>query len=395
MHLVYRPKVDEKLCFVLMPFKDPFDSYYRQIIRPAASDAGLSTVRSDEIYSTNAIINDIWARIWAARIVVADVTDRNPNVNYELGLCDALGVPTILITANVEDIPFDYRHRRCIIYDRMAPGWDDKLKNNLTSTIRTALADTSSDNGLSWPYDTTALNQPLSSGLLVASADSRKIVIRGAELVRHAVAETFGPRGEAISMSQAFGGTVQVKRGSRIAQILKSSNPLEERGIEQIRGAASSVYSLAGDGTKLVCLLAVGFMNAGQGLIEKGFHPKEIIESLDRLVAKTLEVLALKTKHTPNQAALLAVATTAASGDARAASLVVEAVNRAGKDGIVSIETTERTETALEVREGIFFASGYLSEYFVTNPQTLECVLDNCLILLYERRINSALHKNS
>jgi len=106
--VVYRPKVDEKLCFVLMPFGHPFDSYYQKIIKPAASDAGLAALRSDEIYGRKAIVKDIWARIWAARIVVADVTDRNPNVNYELGLCDAVGVPTIIVASNIDDVPFDY-----------------------------------------------------------------------------------------------------------------------------------------------------------------------------------------------------------------------------------------------------------------------------------------------
>src|SRR5229473_6746508 len=96
--MVYRPRIDDKLCFVLMPFERPFDSYYQKIIKPAVSDAGLSALRSDEIYSTKTIVKDIWNRIWAARVVVADVTDRNPNVNYELGLCDALDVPTVIIT---------------------------------------------------------------------------------------------------------------------------------------------------------------------------------------------------------------------------------------------------------------------------------------------------------
>src|SRR6266404_2438779 len=122
--MLYRPKVDEKLCFVLMPFEQPFDSYYQKIIKPAASDAGLATLRSDEIYGRKAIMKDIWGRIWAARVVVADVTNRNANVNYELGLCDALGVPTIIIAGNIKDVPFDYQHRRCILYNRQDAGWD-------------------------------------------------------------------------------------------------------------------------------------------------------------------------------------------------------------------------------------------------------------------------------
>jgi hypothetical protein len=96
--MVYRPNVDPKLCFVLMPFGDPFDGYYEQIIKPTVESAGLHALRADEVYGTTAIIRDIWESIWRARIVIADVTGKNPNVNYELGLSHALAVPTILIT---------------------------------------------------------------------------------------------------------------------------------------------------------------------------------------------------------------------------------------------------------------------------------------------------------
>jgi hypothetical protein len=105
--MVYKPKIDDKLCFVLMPFGQPFDSYYEKIIKPAVSDAGLAALRSDEIRGRKAIVKDIWERIWATRLVVADVTGQNPNVNYELGLCDALGVPAIIIAGDVADLPFD------------------------------------------------------------------------------------------------------------------------------------------------------------------------------------------------------------------------------------------------------------------------------------------------
>src|SRR5438128_2694702 len=91
----YRPSVDEKFCFVLLPLKEPFLGYYQEIIKPVAKEAGLETLHAGEIYGTNAIIRDVWESIWRARLIVADVSGKNPNVNYELGLCHALGVPTI------------------------------------------------------------------------------------------------------------------------------------------------------------------------------------------------------------------------------------------------------------------------------------------------------------
>jgi chaperonin GroEL len=386
--MVYRPKVDDKLCFVLMPFGHPFDSYYQKIIKPAASDAGLATLRSDEIYSTKAIINDIWARIWAARVIVADVTGRNPNVNYELGLCDALGIPTIIITGNIEDVPFDYKHRRCILYKREDAGWDDKLRADLANTIRTVLVESLSEAELEWPYDTGILKEPVSAGVLIASADGRKIVIRGARLVRDAIASAFGPRGASVAISQAFGPTKQSQRGAQIAQGIKSSNPLEEKGIEQIRAAASAVYDSAGDCSKLVSILAAGFMTIGQELIERGFHPKDILTSLERSVEKTLKHLGEKVRPVTGDD-ILAVATTAAGGDRRTGELVVQAMKRAGKHGIIAIETSDQSETKLEVREGVQFDRGYLSEYFITKAETLECILENCCILFHQGRIQA------
>jgi chaperonin GroEL len=386
--MVYRPKVDDRLCFALMPFGNPFDSYYIKIIRPAAEEAGLATLRSDEIRGRQAIIKDIWERIWAARVVIADVTGRNANVNYELGICDALGVPTIIIAAKIEDAPFDYKHRRIIIYNRDDPGWDDKLRTDLAETIRTVLTETKSEDEFEWPYDTTVLREPALSGVLIASAESRKIVIRGAKLVSDAIASAYGPRGASVAISQAFGATRQAQRGALIAQGVKSSNPLEEKGIEQIRLAASAVYESEGDCSKLVSIFTAGLMTRGQELIERDFHPKDVLAGLERSVERALALLQSYTQVVSAKE-LLAVATTASGGDVRIGGLVVEAMKKAGKNGIVAVETADEPDVRLAVTEGVQFDRGYLSEYFATNAETLDCVLEDCLILLYQGRIQS------
>ena len=271
--MVYRPKIDQQLCFVLMPFGVPFDSYYQKIIKPAASVGGLDAVRSDEIYSTKPIIQDIWSRIWQARVIVADVTTKNPNVNYELGLCHALGIPTIIITKNILDVPFDYRHRRCITYNTEEAGWDDKLRTDLAKTIQVVIADTTDADELDWPYNTNILRESASGSALIASGDSRKVVVRGARIVRDALATAFGPHGEGVAVSRPFGGTIPVRRGAQIVQGIKSANPLEEKGIEEIRIVASSVDTAVGDGSKVASILAAGFMAKGQELIDKDIIP--------------------------------------------------------------------------------------------------------------------------
>src|SRR5260370_23299848 len=157
--MVYRPALDPSLAFVLMPFKAPFDSYYDEIIRPAAKSAGLEARKADEIYSTGPIIQDIWKQIWAATVVIADVTEKNPNVNYELGICHTLGVPTVILTQSFDDVPFDYRHRRCIKYDTKQVDWQRKLKKSITETLRQVLAGEDVIPELGCPYDTSQLLQ--------------------------------------------------------------------------------------------------------------------------------------------------------------------------------------------------------------------------------------------
>jgi hypothetical protein len=142
-----------------MPFGAPFDGYYEQIIKPVANDLGRRAVRSDELYGTRAIVEDIWSQIWRATVVIADVTDKNPNVNYELGLCHALGVPTVLLTKRIEDVPFDYRHRRCIVYDTNIAGWEAKLRTDLRHTIESVFVSHEPSSDLKWPYDTSAVGR--------------------------------------------------------------------------------------------------------------------------------------------------------------------------------------------------------------------------------------------
>lgn len=124
--MVYRPTIHQDICFVLLPLRSPFIGYFEQIIKPAALEVGLTAVKADDIYGTRAVIRDIWEQIWQSRAVIAIVTGKNPNVNYELGICHTLGVPTILLTDKEDDVPFDYRHRRYILYKTDEAGWEQR-----------------------------------------------------------------------------------------------------------------------------------------------------------------------------------------------------------------------------------------------------------------------------
>jgi len=123
------------IAFALMPFRDPYNKYYGAIIKPAAEEAGMRSLRADEIFGPTEIVKDVWKAINDAEIIVAELTTRNPNVMYELGLCHAIGKPVIMLSQNIDDIPFDLKSLRCILYDTVEPNWADKLRNDIRQSI--------------------------------------------------------------------------------------------------------------------------------------------------------------------------------------------------------------------------------------------------------------------
>jgi hypothetical protein len=125
-------------CFVMMPFGEWFDLYYQDLYVPAIREAGFEPVRADELFSTGSVVEQIWEQITKAKIVLADLTDKNPNVFYELGLAHAAIKPVIFVSSKLDDIPFDLRHLRVIIYEVREPNWGDKLKKNISDYLRNA-----------------------------------------------------------------------------------------------------------------------------------------------------------------------------------------------------------------------------------------------------------------
>lgn len=130
-------------CFVIMPFSGEFDNYYQEILKPTIEECSLIAIRADEIYGIKPIMEDIAECIINADIIIADVTGRNPNVNYELGMAHALGKNVIIISQTIDDIPFDYRHIRAIIYQTKKANWAKLLQSELKHTINSISTDTS------------------------------------------------------------------------------------------------------------------------------------------------------------------------------------------------------------------------------------------------------------
>lgn len=139
--ILKQPRVRAYLetCFVMMPFGNWFDRYYQEIYVPAIREAGFEPVRADELFSSGSVVEQIWEQIKKARLLLADLTDRNANVFYELGLAHAAKKPVVFTAPKVEDVPFDLRHLRVIIYDIREPEWAAELRNSVTDYLKTAL----------------------------------------------------------------------------------------------------------------------------------------------------------------------------------------------------------------------------------------------------------------
>lgn len=126
-------------CFVISPFGEPFDTYFTHVIKPAIESCGLYAIRGDSLYRPTTIVDDIWTEIQDAKLLIAELTGRNPNVFYELGLAHAISKPVVLLSESIEDVPFDLRGIRVLLYDKTHPEWGMLLRKNLTKSIQEVL----------------------------------------------------------------------------------------------------------------------------------------------------------------------------------------------------------------------------------------------------------------
>jgi RNA polymerase sigma factor (sigma-70 family) len=131
----------KEVCFVLMPFGPPFDRYFANIYKPAISDAGLDPARADDLFRPSSILHDIWHHVRTARVLLADLTGTNSNVFYELGLAHAIGKPVVLVSDDIEDVPFDLRGLRILIYDKDNENWGSDLREQITQALQETLKD--------------------------------------------------------------------------------------------------------------------------------------------------------------------------------------------------------------------------------------------------------------
>jgi chaperonin GroEL len=386
--MVYRPNIDATSCFVLMPFKEPHLEYFAGIIQPAAGVAGLTAIKADDIYGTSPIIQDIWTQIWKARAVIADVTGRNPNVNYELGICHALGVPTVLITQNLADVPFDYRHIRCIVYDTKRVNWEEKLRLAITKTLKSLMAGFDVYEDLRWPYDTRALETMRNINSQVRAEEGTASVIAGARLVRDACATALGPHGTNISVTPTFGLSRFDRSGVVIAGATTSLDPLQRKGIEHANRLAREMNAAVGDGSKTAILIFQELVEKGHKTLEAGAVLRDLIHEMDVSVENAVNAIR-KRSRVPTSADIAAAARTAAAGDVQVGKIIAEALAKTGPDGVIDLTEGSDATTVVDVREGMYFDRGFLSTRFITDETRQVVELSDALILICDSTLTS------
>ena len=223
---------------------------------------------------------------------------------------------------------------------------------------------------------------------IIHGEDSRQAILRGVNLLADAVKITLGPKGRNVVIDKKFGSPTITKDGVTVAKEIELKDPLENMGAQMVKEVASKTSDVAGDGTTTATVLAQAIFREGVKTVAAGANPMTVKRGIERAVEAAVEKI--KELSKPVKGEMIAqVATVSANNDATIGNIIAEAMKKVGKDGVITVEEAKAIETTLDVVEGMQFDRGYLSPYFVTDPDRMECVLENALILIHEKKIST------
>ena len=223
---------------------------------------------------------------------------------------------------------------------------------------------------------------------VIHGEDSRAAILRGINQLADAVKITLGPKGRNVVIDKKFGSPTITKDGVTVAKEIELKDALENMGAQMVREVASKTSDVAGDGTTTATVLAQAIFREGVKTVAAGANPMALKRGIDKAVERATAEIKRLSKPVKGDA-IAQVGTVSANGDTTIGNIIAEAMNKVGKDGVITVEESKTMETALEVVEGMQFDRGYLSPYFVTDPERMEAVLDNPLILINEKKISS------
>jgi len=219
--------------------------------------------------------------------------------------------------------------------------------------------------------------------------EARAAVLRGVNQLADAVRVTLGPKGRNVVLDKKFGSPTITKDGVTVAKEIELKDPFENMGAQMVKEVASKTSDVAGDGTTTATVLAQAIFREGLKNVTAGANPMALKRGLDKAMEVVVEEIRRLSKETKDKREIAQVGTISANNDATIGELIAEAMEKVGKDGVITVEEAKSLETSLKLVEGMQFDRGYLSPYFVTDAERMEAVLENPFILLYEKKISN------
>ncbi|MGI9043346.1 MAG: chaperonin GroEL [Gemmatimonadaceae bacterium] len=221
------------------------------------------------------------------------------------------------------------------------------------------------------------------------NVDARAALKRGVDQLAEAVKVTLGPKGRNVVIDKKFGAPTVTKDGVTVAKEIELSDPLENMGAQMVKEVATKTSDLAGDGTTTATVLAQAIFREGLKNVTAGVNPMALKRGIDKAVTAVVEELKKMSVVTQGKKEIAQVGSISANNDKEIGDLIAEAMEKVGKDGVITVEEAKGLETTLETVEGMQFDRGYLSPYFVTDPEKMEVVLEDALILIHDKKISS------
>ena len=224
---------------------------------------------------------------------------------------------------------------------------------------------------------------------IVYNETARSLILAGVNALADAVKVTLGPKGRNVVIEKSFGSPTVTKDGVTVAKEIELENRFENMGAQMVREVASKTSDIAGDGTTTATVLAQAIYREGSKLVAAGHNPMEIKRGIDKAVEAIVAHLKLTAKSTQDPKEIAQVGTISANGDTTIGKLLADAMEKVGKEGVITVEEAKSAETTLDVVEGMQFDRGYLSPYFVTDPEAMKCTMEDCYILVSEKKISN------
>jgi chaperonin GroEL len=229
----------------------------------------------------------------------------------------------------------------------------------------------------------------MASKLILYDADARDGLKRGVDKLANAVKATLGPKGRNVILDKKFGAPTVTKDGVSVAKEIELEDPVENMGAQMVREVASKTSDVAGDGTTTATVLAQAIYREGLKNVTAGANPMDLKRGIDIAVSKVVEFLKTISKNVEDRNEIAQVGTISANNDKSIGDLIAQAMDKVGKDGVITVEEAKGTDTNLDIVEGMQFDRGYISPYFVTDAETMEAVLEDPYILIHDKKISA------